>query len=172
MTRALLVAVAAIATVSFAAPTAAESYGARVIGAPDSLVNQCVWNYTFVNDSSSEDYSIWLVQIDVDPGIYVMGASAPTGWTADFEQPNPDHFVTWTCNSPELEVKDQLQGFQAVFDTRPTYQGWSAQISNSKDPDAILSDSGVVTTVEPGACTALLTGLIGVTAFAMRRHRR
>ena len=172
MTRALLVAVATIAAISFAAPTAAEPYGARVIGALASPVSQSVWNYTFVNISSSTDYSICLAQIDVDAETFVIGASAPTGWTAYFEQPNPDHFVTWICGSPELQVNDELTGFQAVFNKRPTYQGWSAQFSNSKDPDTLLSDSGEVVTIEPGACAALLTGLISVTAFAMRRHRR
>jgi hypothetical protein len=172
MTRALLVAVAAIAAVSFAAPTAAGPYGARVIGAPADPISQNVWNYTFVNSSSSTDYSVWLVQVDVDADTFVTGAGAPAGWTAYFEQPNPDHFVTWMCGSPGLQMNDEVTGFQAVFNRQPTYQGWSAQFSDSADPDALLSDSGEVMIAEPGGCAALLTGLISVTAFAMRRHRR
>jgi len=172
MTRALLVAVAAIAAASFAAPTAAEPYGACVIGALASPLSQSVWDYKLVNNSSSADYSICLVQIDIDADTFVIGATAPNGWTAYFEQASLDHFVTWICGSSELQANDELSGFQAVFTQRPAYQGWSAQFSNSQDPDETLSESGEVVTIEPGACAALLTGLMSVTAFAIRRHRR
>ena len=173
MTRALLVAVATIAAASFTAPTAAEPYGACVIGEPASPADQSTWVYRLVNCSASTDYSIFVLQIDVDANAFVIDAGAPpgSGWSTYFEQPNPDHYVMWICDPSELQANEELSGFRVVFTQRPSCQGWSAQFHDSQNIGTLLVQSGEVVTIEPGACAALLTGLISVTAFAIKRRR-
>lgn len=164
MIRTLLIAAAAaVLAVGAADPavcqTDAQIYGANVLGtrAPNQVQEK--WTYTLANTSDDANYTVWLLQIEVDEGTEVLSATKPANWAFDLSVP---HFVTWIATGEGLLKGEFNTAFGITFSTAPQYQNWSAMFNNIGDPNECPSDGGVIRTAavpEPTSLAAVLFGL-------------
>ncbi len=169
MIRILLTATAAVLLAASASDpavcqTGTQPYSATVFG--HRTVTQD-WTYTLENTSEDANYTVWLLQIEVDEQTEVLSASRSTGWAVDISVP---HFVTWIATSSELMKGESNSGFGVTYCVCPQYQNWSAMFNNIGDPSECPSDGGSIRmaeTPEPSALAALLVGLAAV--FRPRR---
>jgi len=169
--RARLLAVFALAagvcgcSTAWSAPTA-EPYSAVVTGVPGG---PNAWLYAVMNTSSSTDFSIWLLQIEVDERTSVVGVSSPSGWTANLDV---EFVVMWMTGSDYVPAGQSLPGFQAEFDSEPAYQCWTVMFRNAAVQGECPVDFGNVLLNEPGAILAILTGLASLGAQLRKRRGR
>jgi len=169
--RARLLAVFALAAGLCGCPTAwsaptAEPYSAVVTGAPGGP-NE--WLYTVTNASSSTDFSIWLLQIEVDDRAYVESVSSPSGWTANLDVP---FLIMWMTGSDYVPAGEPLSGFRAQFSSQPAYQCWTVMFKNAAVQGEYPVDFGNVLVSEPAAYLAILTGLASIAARLGKRRGR
>lgn len=170
MTRVILLAAAVMAIALTGGPvTADEPYNAQVLGIPTGSSSLTSWTYTVTNTSPSPDYTIWLVQIEVDEGTKVVSALGPSGWATMYE-PGTESYVMWFCTSADLPVGESLGGFRANFDSEPAYQSWTAQFNNTQNPGENPVGFGSVLTPEPGGIAAMLMGLAPFAWLTLRRR--
>ena len=146
MIRTLLITVAA-ATVAAGASdpaicqTGTQPYSATVFGSRIANRVQEEWTYTLANTSDDANYTVWLLQIEVDEATQALSAVKPTGWAVDLSVPN---FVTWIATGKELTKGEVNDGFGITFSANPEYQNWSAMFNNIGDPSECPSDGGIV----------------------------
>lgn len=174
MIRAFLTAVAAISLAAGSCGSALcqaeQPYGAAVYGVRTASGSGSeTWTYTLQNTSTSPEYTILLVQIEVDEGTDVVSASAPTGWEVDIKMP---HFITLSCIGDDLLAGKSAYGFDVVYSACPEFQNWSAMFKNAFDPYESPADGGMVDIAavpEPATLTALLIGLAALARPLKRR---
>ena len=127
------------------------------------------WIYTISNTSTSPQYVLWLVGIEVDEETDVLNTVTPVGWSVDIE--SQPHFITWIYQSGELEAGDVQGGFTASFSCTPAFQSFTALMNNAETGEAPCVDGNVLTP-EPTGAAILLAGLAPMAAFALRRRPR
>lgn len=173
--RALIVALATFAIMSFSCAAAwsvgspGDPFSADVTGVSSDPLVTTSWIYTICNSSASQDYSIWLLQIEVDAGASVVSASSPKGWTASIDAQMPN-LVTWFCTSGYLQPQAQVTGFSAVFACSPIRQGWTVMFDNAAVPGDTPVVVGEMVMPEPGSAAAMLAGLACFAGLARRRR--
>ncbi|MCL5104663.1 MAG: hypothetical protein M1133_11210 [Armatimonadetes bacterium] len=171
--RALLVAVvvvvvASISTVAWCQLPGEQPYNAQVWGSPLKVAGPEAWSYTVTNTSTSLNYTVWLVSIEVDEGAEINNVYTPVGWAADWSEP---HFITLISTSTDLAAGQSKSGFVAEYSSRPVYQNWSAMFNNIADPFESPTTGGSVLTnlPEPGSLAVLIVGLGFAAGLARRR---
>lgn len=170
--RALMLIVAVLAA-ACCGPTAwcdtfPTDYNADVCGAPTGVAGPVGWAYWVANTSGSMDYSVWLLQIEVDENTDILSVQTPAGWRPDTTVP---HLAMWTCSPGGLAAGASLTGFAALFGSEPTTQGWTVMFRNSSSPGDMPVAFGMVSTPEPASILAILTGLASVAASSLKRRR-
>ena len=161
---ALAAAVCGCAT-AWSAPTA-EPYDALVTGAP---VGPNAWVYTITNTSSDPNYSVWLLQIEVDDRTNVLGVASPVMWTANLDVP---YLVMWMTGSAFVPAGQARSGFRATYDSVPAYQCWTVMFRNETVPGEFPVGFGNVLVPEPGVVLAMLTGMASLIAQLRKRRGR
>lgn len=173
--RALLLAVTILAAGCFASIPAGLAYSdelhysATVVGQRTEGSDAVIWTYSIENSSTDENYSLWLLAVEVDKECNVLDVSFPSGWAADTSQ---DHFITWICTENDLAAGQKAQGFSVVFDRLPEIQTYEAMFNNTETgeyPTEIGNVSLIVP--EPGSVIALLGGLAPLLACALRKRK-
>jgi len=127
------------------------------------------WIYTMHNTSASQEYTLWLIGLEVDEQTEVLNTVTPVGWSVDTD--SQPHFITWMYYAGEIEAGGTQTGFQAQFTCAPAFQNFTALMSNNETGEAPTVD-GIVTLPEPAGIAILLTGLAPLVAFTLRRRPR
>ncbi len=145
-----------------------QPYSALVIGQPTPESQGLFWNYSIFNTSSSSEYGVWLLAVEVDENVNVIGAFSPIGWQVDTEIP---HLITWICMSGYVSHGETQVGFAAAFDKEPVFQGWAVMFRNQEDPSETPVDFGEVASVVPEASglVVILTGIAPILATLRRK---
>lgn len=149
--------------------TGIQPYSAMFIGNQVNGAN--LWNYTLINTSESNVYTVILVQLEVDEQTQVVRAPNVAGWYVDPTIPN---FVTWASKYDGLTAGQSVTDFAVEFSKKPEFQNWTALFNNIDDPGEYPSDNGVVLNAsavpEPGGLASFAVGLISFFGILKRRR--
>lgn len=171
MARALLIAVAVLIVCS--AGYATEDYSAVIRGCCDDTPGTQCWNYTASNTSQASRYYIYQLLVCVDFDTFVTNAIGPLGWNVYYEDEQPDHFVSWTCDDPQHYVGagSELGGFTVFYSRRPDTQSYSADFGSLLDEDERRNETGEIVLPEPESLGCGLFGLTALGALLRKRSR-
>lgn len=148
----------------------AQTYGACITGMRIPGDEQERWSYSLQNTSSDDNYTIFMLQLEVDEDTPIVSINSPDLWTPDTTVP---HFITWTYDG-ELEASAIQNGFEVQYSTAPVYQSWSVMFNNTDNPYLSASVGGDVLVAplpEPTGISSLVVGLVAFAGAFMRRRR-